>query len=122
MSDESPYSTLDKTPYVTPDTTTRHTRSETFRLNKNFIGKMKSSGKSINNEIFNEYFGYESPTFVAEDLFKASQTKNNHIVNRATDSLDGLKNSIIKIEIPENQNPDKIIDFLETILKFNNKQ
>ena len=117
MSDESPYSTLDKTPYVTPDTTTRHTRSETFRLNKNFIGKMKSSGKSINNEIFNQ-----STTFVAEDLFKASQTKNNHIVNRATDSLDGLKNSIIKIEIPENQNPDKIIDFLETILKFNNKQ
>ena len=72
--------------------------------------------------MFNEYFGNQSPTFVAEDLFKVSQTKNNHIVNQATDSLNGLKNSIIKIEIPENDNPNKIIDTVEKIIKFNNKQ
>ena len=43
--------------------------------------------KNINNEIFNEYFGYQSPSFLAEDFLIP--------------------------EIPENENPIKIIDVVE---------
>ena len=48
---------LEITPYVTPNTTPRHTRSETSRLNENFIKEIKEKEKNINNKIFNEYLG-----------------------------------------------------------------
>ena len=43
-------------------------------------------------------------------------------VNQAIDSINGLKNYIIKKEIPKNENPNKIIGIAEKMLKFNNKQ
>ena len=32
-----------------------------------------------------------------------------------------LRNAIIEIETPENENPNKIVDIVEKILEFNNK-
>ena len=39
---------------------------------------------------------------LTKDLLKANQVKNNHIVNQTIDSINELRNTIIKKEIPEN--------------------
>ena len=49
--------------------------------------------KNINNEVFREYFGYQSPSFLAEDLLKANNNKNKQIVKQTIDSINELKNS-----------------------------
>ena len=118
MSDTTPYATLDTTPYTTPDTTPRHTRSETSILNEYFVNKIKNDEKNRNTEVFNEYFGYQNPSFLAEDLFKANQVKNNQIVDQTIDSINELRNSIVKKEIPENENLNKIIDIVEKSLSL----
>ena len=78
--------------------------------------------KNKNSEIFNDYFGYKNPSFSAEDLIKAFQTKNNEFLYQTIDSINELRNSVIKKEIPKNENPNKIIDIVEKILEFNNQQ
>ena len=52
----------DKTPYLT----TRETS----------INKIINDEKGINNEIFNDYFRYQNPSFLAKDLIKTDQSKN----------------------------------------------
>ena len=69
--------------------------------------------------MFKEYFGYQSPSFLAEDLLKANNNKNKQIVKKTIDLINELKNSIIKKEIPENENPSKINNIAEKILEFN---
>ena len=106
---------------TTPDTTSRDTRNETSRLNKNFISVIKNDLKNKNSEIFNEYFGYLTP-FLLADLFKVNHVKSNQTVNHSNNSINELKNSIIKIKNPKNENPNKVIDIVEKTLKFNNQQ
>ena len=55
---------------------------------------------------------------MVEGLIKANQTKNSKIVNQTIDSINELKNVVNKKEIPENENPNKIIDIVEKILEF----
>ena len=55
---------------------------------------------------------------MVEGLIKANQTKNSKIVNQTIDSINELKNAVNKKEIPENENPNKIIDIVEKILEF----
>ena len=118
MPNTTPYATLDTTPYTTPDTTPRHTRSEISILNEYFVNKIKNDEKNINTEVFNEYFGYQNPSFLAEDLFKANQVKNDQIVDQTIDSINELRNSIVKKEIPENENLNKITDIVEKSLSL----
>ena len=72
--------------------------------------------KKINTEVFNEYFGYQNPSFLIKDLIKVNQTKDNEIVNQTIESINELRNSIIKNEIPKNKNPNKIIYIVEKTL------
>ena len=44
------------------------------------------------------------------------------IVNVVNDSFIDLRNDVKKGEIPENENPNKIISIVEKILGFNNQQ
>ena len=80
----------DTTPYKTPTETS---------INGNFfMNEIKDDEKNINSELFNEYFGYQNPSFQVKDLIKANQT------NQTIDSANELRNSIIKKRIPENEN------------------
>ena len=78
--------------------------------------------KKINGEIFNKYFGCKNPSFLAKDLIKTDQSKINEMVNQTIESINKIRSSIIKEEIPENQNPNKITDVVEKIVEFNNQQ
>ena len=91
----------DTTPYATP--------RETSKNEDSFINDIINDEKGISNEIFNKYFRYQNPSFLAKDLSKTNQSKKKQIVKQTIHSINDLKNSIIKKEIPENENPNKII-------------
>ena len=71
--------------------------------------------KDINDKIFWNYFKYQNPLFLAKDLIRTSQAKNEQLVNNVNDGLIDLRNTIIKKEIPENENPNKMVDIVEKI-------
>ena len=50
---------------------------------------------------------------------RAMQAKNKQLVNNVNDRLIDLRNVIIRKEIPENENPDKIFDIVEKYLYLN---
>ena len=104
------------------DTTPNGTPRRASINKDSFINEIINDKKSISSEIFNEYFGYQNSSVLAKDLIKTDQSKNKKIVKQTVDSINELRSSIIKKEIPENENPNKIIDIVEKILEFNNQQ
>ena len=54
--------------------------------------------KDTNDEIFRKYFKYQNPSFLAKDLIRAQQVKNEQVVNNINDELIHLR--IIKKDIP----------------------
>ena len=72
--------------------------------------------KDVNYEIFWNYFKYQNPLLSEKDLIRATQTKNEQLVNNVNDGLIDLRSIIIRKEIPENKNPNKIVDIAEKIL------
>ena len=55
-------------------------------------------------------------------LHKASQAKNEQIVNQVNDEMIDLRNIFNKKKIPENENPDEVINIAEESLDFNKQQ
>ena len=104
----------DTTPYATP--------RETSKNEDSFINDIINDEKGISNEIFNKYFRYQNPSFLAKDLSKTNQSKKKQIVKQTIHSINDLKNSIIKKEIPENENPNKIIYIVKKIFEFDSQQ
>ena len=78
--------------------------------------------KNKNDGIFWNYLQYENPSFLAKPLIRAVQAKNEELVNNVNDGLIDLRNAIIRKEIPENKNPNKIVDIVEKSLDFNKQQ
>ena len=72
--------------------------------------------KDVNYEIFWNYFKYQNPLLLEKDLIRATETKNEQLVNNVNDGLIDLRSIIIRKEIPENKNPNKIVDIAEKIL------
>ena len=58
------------------------------------------------------YFKYQNLSFLAEYLIRATQAKTEQLVNSVDDGLIDLRNAIIRKEIPESENPNKIVDIL----------
>ena len=50
------------------------------------------------------------------------QAKNEQLVNNINDIMIDLRNTIIKIEVSENENPNKIVDIAGKILDFNKQK
>ena len=65
-----------------------------------------------------KYFGIVLSILV-KDVFQA---KNEKLVNNINDILIDLINTIIRKNIPENENPEKIITIVKKFLNFNNQQ
>ena len=69
-----------------------------------------------------ELFKYQNPSFLAKDLIRATQAKNEQLVNNVNDGLIDIRNAIIRKEIPENENPKKVVNIAKKILDFNKQQ
>ena len=79
-----------------------HKKSK-LSLQQEFMNEIIANKKDINDEIFWNYFNYQNPSLLAKDLTRATQAKNEQLVNNANDGLTDLRNAIIKKEIPENE-------------------
>ena len=55
---------------------------------------MKNEEQNINEQIFREYFSYQSPSFLAKYLCELNQDENDIIVKYLNESLIDLRNSI----------------------------
>ena len=55
-------------------------------------------------------------------MAKTDQSKNKKIVKQSTDSINELRKSIIKKEVPKNEKPNKIIDIVKKIVDLNNPE
>ena len=67
-----------------------------FKSSKNFVNEIRGKEKYANNEIFKEYFGYQNPSFIAKDLLKANQAKNNQKEIKALYSVNKLRNLFLE--------------------------
>ena len=72
--------------------------------------------------MFWDCFKYQNPSFLAKDLIRATQVKNEQIVNNVNDGLIDLRNDINRKEIPENENPKKVVEIVEKIIDFNKQR
>ena len=79
-----------------------------MELWQEFINEIIANGKYINDEIFWNYFKLKA--------------KNERLVNNVNDGLNDLRKVVIRKEILENENPNKIIDIVEKIRDFNKQQ
>ena len=64
-----------------------------------------ADGKYISDEVFWNYFKYHT-SFLAKDLIRAEQVKNEQVINNINEGLINLRNTIINIDIVE-----RILDF-----------
>ena len=76
----------------------------------------------MNTEILIEHLKYKNPSNLLKDLYNSNGTKNQKIVNHVNNALINLRNAVNRKEIPKNENPDKVIDIVEEILKVNKQQ
>ena len=97
--DPTVFDTPEPTPKPTPKPTKTQTRkskhkTSLLRLHGHFLNKIKSYETNVNNEIFKEYFGYWNTSFLAKDVYKANQTKNEQMVNLVNYGLIDLRNAV----------------------------
>ena len=72
---------------------------------------------------FRIIFKNQNPLYLAKDLTRATQAKNEQLVNNVNDGLIYLRNAIIRKEFLENENPTKIIDIVgNSSTLINNKK
>ena len=83
---------------------------------------MKNEKENANNQVFKEHFHDQPPSFSVKGLYEDKVIKNDIIAKHLNESLTHLRNSIIKKEIPENENPNEIIDIVDKIMDFNKQQ
>ena len=113
-------STCVSTPEVATEPAKR--RKSKLKMQQEFINKIIANEKDINIEIFCKYFKYQSLSFLAKYLIRATQAKTEQLVNSVNDGLIDLRSAIIRKEIPESENPNKIVDIVEKNLDFNEQQ
>ena len=89
---------------------------------KIFLNEFKNDENNINEQIFKDYLGYRSPSFLVKDLCKSDQSKSDTTVKYINESLTDLRNSINNEEITENENPEKLVNIVEKILDFNKQK
>ena len=81
--------------------------------------------RSINDNLFREYFRYQDPDSMLEDLNNTRNTEINNIqttlINNALTDFKNRINSMSENEIRFEQ-PNEIVNIVEKILEFNTQQ
>ena len=76
----------------------------------------------INNELFKNYLGFQKPSYIFKALNNINDiAKNNELVSMISSELKDLKEDIIKMSKQKRkiEKPDKIVEIVKEILKFN---
>ena len=91
-------------------------------MQQEFMNEVIADEKDVNDETFWSYLKCQNPLYLAKDLIRAKHAKNEQLLNNINNELIDINNAIIKKEISENENSNKIVDIVETIIEFNKKQ
>ena len=75
--------------------------------------------RNMNNQIFKEYFSYQDPSSLTKELYENNQIKIDKILKHINESLIHSRNSAHNKGVPENKNPNKIIDIVQKNINFN---
>ena len=74
---------------------TKHKKSK-LKLQQEIMNGVIAGKKDINNETFWNYFKYKNHLFLAKDLIRAKQPKNEQLVNNINDEFIDLKNTVLR--------------------------
>ena len=76
------------------------------------MNKIENDEKKHKQWRISRKFWVSESIILANYLYKSNQAKNEQIVNQVNDVLIGWTNTVNKKIIPENENPNKIIDIV----------
>ena len=87
------------------------------------IEQITDEEKDINDDLFNKYFKFQSPSDMLMLLNKTNDTEKNNLVNLINSGLKDLKEEIKKMSEAEieNEDPESIVEIVEKILNSVNK-
>ena len=91
-------------------------------MQQEFKNEIIADEKYINDQIFWNYVKYQNPLFLVNDLIRVKKDKIMKLVNNVNDGMNDLINATIRKEIPENENPKKVVNIVEKIFDFNKQQ
>ena len=91
-------------------------------MREEFLKEIENEDKNINEQIFGEYFNYQSTSSLVKELSEDNENKNDMIVKYLNESLIDLRNFNNSKEIPKDENPKKVVNIVEKILNFNKLQ
>ena len=95
--------------------------SETPEL-KEFIEYIENKSKTVDYNLFKNYFDFSLPRAFVKKLYKTKNKKeNNELVEKIKNRWSDLKDEIKKMseDEKETEKPDKILEIVEEILIFN---
>ena len=91
-------------------------------MQQEFKNEIIADEKYINDQIFWNYVKYQNPLFLVNHLIRVKKDKIMKLVNNVNDGMNDLINATIRKEIPENENPKKVVNIVEKIFDFNKQQ
>ena len=101
----------------------QHTSKKPIKTDaKAFNEWINKKETDINKELFKKYFNFQRPSSMVKYLYKTNdRKKNNELVSVINSGLKDLKKGIEEMSKKERENekPDKIVEIVEEILKFN---
>ena len=85
------------------------------------MNEITDNEKDINDKIILDYFKYQNPSFLAKALIRAMEATNWKFVSYDNGRLVNWGNAINKKQIPEKENPKKVVNIVDNILDFNKR-
>ena len=89
---------------------------------KEFIEYIENKSKTIDYNLFKNYFDFSVPSVLVKKLYETKdEKKNNDLVEKIKNRWSDLKDEIKKMseDEKETEKPDKILEIVEEILIFN---
>ena len=101
----------------------QQTSKKPIKIDANAFNELINKKETdINKELFKKHFNFQRPSSMLKDLYQINdREKNNKLVSVINSGLKDFKKETEKMskEEREIEKPDKIVDIVEKILKFN---
>ena len=97
--------------------------AERIKLKKRNLDEIKQKEQNINNDLFREYFKYQSPKDMYKKLIETENTEINQIkldfIKKTLNRLQKIVDYVPKDKTYKTEENKKIISIAERILEFN---
>ena len=97
--------------------------AERIKLKKGKLDEIEQKEQNINNELFKQYFNYQSPSNMYKILSETGNTELNQIkvdfIKKTLSKLQKIIDNVPKDKTYKIEKNEKIISIVERILEFN---